>query len=140
MARCFGPAPSTNNILCFGESAKVEIECDILRIRDKVVTDRSAMKFGAIGPLVIMVLVMACGSITIQLDTEVADENDITHDMLLEASGQIATMMGDESDSGEFPEEWTSSIGIERIEIKCSHLSQSELAQNEIDGSGFADV
>ena len=91
--------------------------------------------------MVLILVLMGCGAITIRLDTEIADETEITHDMQINASGQIATLWTDEFDSSAMPPEFedncTSTVEFEMFEVKCSGLSQSLLSEGEVGDSGI---
>lgn len=83
------------------------------------------------------ILLTACGAMTIRIDTEVNDETDITHDLGLEASGHIGTLIAAEFDSNGFDSEemrkkCSSSIESDEVEIKCSNLTQEELSEGDI--------
>ena len=83
-------------------------------------------------PLAIIFLGIACGAVTLELDTKVADETDIRHDMRFAASGQIASLVAEDFDEDDLPENCTGEVGLESIDVNCTNLSQSELAGNEL--------
>ena len=89
-------------------------------------------------PLVVILLIMACGAITIEIDTAVANEADITHDIRMEASGQIAAMLAEEPIGDDLPESCTYVASLEKFEMKCSGLSHSELTENELGDEGLS--
>ena len=84
--------------------------------------------FGKFLLLVISLLVMACGAITVEIDTKVEDETDIVHDIRLVASGQIATLMSGEWNEDDLPDNCSASVEIEAFEVECSGLSQANLS------------
>ena len=85
--------------------------------------------------LLVMVFVLACGSLTISIDTEVVDEDEVTHDMQFQASGQIAALLTAEWDPDELPEECESSEDGEVFEITCTGLSEADLGLDALDES-----
>ena len=94
-------------------------------------------------PLILILLVTACGAITIEIDTLVKDENDISHDFRIVMSGPIATMAIEEADDAvfnpsedEFFAENCEQIidevdGEDRIEFTCSNISHEKLLYSE---------
>ena len=107
-------------------------------------------------PLILTLLVVACGAITIEIDTKVKDENDITHDISLVMSGPIATMVLEEADdtaidmeSEFFVQNCEQTIdevdGEDRIEFTCSGiphqiLSVQDVGSAEQDGDDGLDI
>ena len=85
--------------------------------------------------LLVMVFVLACGSVTIRIDTEVADEDEVTHDLQFEASGQIAALITEEWDPDQLPEECESSVDGEVFEITCMGLSEADVGLDALDES-----
>ena len=100
-------------------------------------------------PLILILLVTACGAITIEIDTLVKDENDITHNFSLMMLGPIATMAIEEADDTAidleddfFTENCDQTIdevdGEDRIEFTCSNVSHEKLLSSEQgDENGF---
>ena len=96
-------------------------------------------KLAVLITLGIMLWVLACGAMTIRIDTEVADETEIRHDIEMEASGQMALLMAEQFDPDDIDGECDSNIDTvnERFEVSCKGLSQSELQESEVEGEGF---
>ncbi len=59
-------------------------------------------KFARLTTTGVMLLVLACGAITIRIDTEVRDETEIKHNIEMEASGPVAMLVAEEWDPNEF--------------------------------------
>ena len=78
-----------------------------------------------------MVIALACGSLTIRLDTEVLDEDDITHDLQVEAAGQIAPLLFAEWEPDALSEECDSLFDSNTFEITCKEISQADLGLGE---------
>ncbi len=90
-------------------------------------------------PLLLTLLMVACGAITIQVDTNVKDENDITHEFSIILSGPIATMAMEEAEDTDLEslqdeffakncEQITDEVdGEDRLEIICSNISHEVL-------------
>ena len=103
-------------------------------------------------PLILILLVTACGAITIEVDTLVKDENDITHDISLVMSGPIATMALEEVDDttidpleNEFFAENCEQIidevdGEDRIKFICSDITHQDLLSAEQDDDDGLDI
>ena len=89
-------------------------------------------KLGKSLSLAMIFLIMACGAITVELDTEVTDETEITHDFSMQASGQIAALLAGDFDEDDLPESCTSVFDQEMFEVNCTGLSQSDLAENKL--------
>ncbi len=99
-------------------------------------------KFARLVTLGVMLMVLACGAMTIRIDTEVADETEIKHEIQMEASGQIAVMMAEEFDQGEIDEiDGDCSLDIdeanEEFSLSCKDLSQEGLSEGQVEGEGF---
>ena len=95
------------------------------------------MKIKKLRPLVLLVMVfaLACGSMTIRIDTEVVDENEVTHNLQFEASGQIAELITEDWDPNELPDECESSVSSEMFEITCKGLSDTDGVLGDLDES-----
>jgi len=101
-----------------------------------------------LAPLMLLLLVIACGTITIDIETVVRDEDDITHDISMEISGPIATAMLEGVDEGtinpledEFFDDNCEVVTDEvdeedRIEVSCIGISHEELASSAEEGEG----
>ena len=92
--------------------------------------------------LSVMLLVLACGTITIRINTDVSGETEIKHDIEMEASGQIAVMMAEEFDQDEFDQDrGDCSVDIdeanEEFSLSCYNLTQEGLSEGQVDGEGF---
>ena len=72
---------------------------------------------------------IACGSITLSIDTEVKSEDDIVHTIGIEAEGAIADMMTEsgELDLNDIPASCEVATGDQRLSIKCNDLPHTEL-------------
>ncbi len=82
----------------------------------------------------VIVLALACGAVTIRLDTEVSDETEIKHDIQMEMSGPIAAMASEEFNEDDLDEKCTASIdeAEETFELSCKGLSQSEMRDDDL--------
>ena len=99
-------------------------------------------------PLILTLFVLACGAITIDIDTVVRDGDDITHDISMEISGPIANMMlegTDEATINPLEDEFFANScevvtdevdGEDRIEVSCTGIPHGELASSPQDGGG----
>ena len=99
-------------------------------------------------PLMLLLLVIACGTITIDIETVVRDEDDITHDISMEVSGPIATAMQEGTDEetinpleDEFFDDNCDVVidevdGEDRIEVSCTGISHEELSASAEEGEG----
>ncbi len=99
-------------------------------------------KLSRLVSMAIMVLVLACGAVTIRIDTEVMDEADIKHDIQMDASGQIAIAVAEELNPDELDElDGDCSVDIdeanEAFSLSCKNLSQESLSEGEIGGEGL---
>ena len=83
--------------------------------------------------LAVLLLMLGCGSITIDVETRVEDENDITHTLKLEMTGQIAELAdegGEEFSTIDDPymrEHCEIERGPQRLAMSCSELKHDEL-------------
>ena len=93
--------------------------------------------FVRVTQITLLLLVMACGSVTVHLDSEIKDETDVTHDLQYEISGAIASKMAEEFDGNELPERCTHDITSEEIKISCKELSSSGLEKAGDQDEGF---
>ena len=89
-----------------------------------------------------MLLVLACGTITIRIDTEVQDETEIKHNFEMEASGPIAMLAAEEWDPNEFDDfDGHCNTDIdeanEKISVSCKYISQEDLSVAEIGDEGL---
>ena len=92
--------------------------------------------------LVVMLLVLACGAMTIRIDTDVADETEIKHNIQMEASGQIALAMAEEFSEGDLDEiDGNCSVEIDESDqefsLQCTDLSQAGLQSGEVEDTGL---
>lgn len=99
-------------------------------------------KFARLVTLGVMLLVLACGAMTIRIDTEVADETEIKHEIQVEASGQIALMVAEEFDQEEIDEiDGDCNVDIdeanEEFSLTCNNLSQEGLLEGQVEGEAF---
>ncbi len=88
-------------------------------------------------PITLMLLVVACGAITIDVDTEVKDETDITHDMKYVLSGPIVQLVFEEDEgldeindeiNNEFVQEnCTITKDVDRFEITCLDVAHEDM-------------
>lgn len=90
----------------------------------------------------VIVMVVACGSMTIRVDSEVSDETDIKHNVQIEASGQIALTLAEQfasDDSDDFDQNCESDIDThnENFSIICDNISQEILSEGEVEGQGL---
>ena len=85
--------------------------------------------------LLVMVFALACGSMTIRIDTEVRDEDDITHDLQYELSGQIAELAQEDWDPEEVPDECDVSTDSETLAITCKGISGTNVNLDTLDES-----
>ena len=88
-------------------------------------------------PLVLLVMVffLACGSMTISIDTEVVDEDEVTHDLQFQTSGQIAALITEQWDLNALPEECDSSVDGEVLGFTCTGLSELDFDLDTLDES-----
>ena len=73
-----------------------------------------------------------------QVNTEVADETKITHEIQMEASGQIAIVVAEEFDldvGGDCDVDINEAN--EEVSLSCKNLSQEGLSDGEIGGAGL---
>ena len=88
-------------------------------------------------PITLMLLVVACGAITIDVDTEIKDETDITHDMKYVLSGPIVQLVFEEDEgldeindeiNNEFVQEnCTVTKDVDRFEITCLDVAHEDM-------------
>ena len=85
----------------------------------------------------LILLLVACGSITIDVTTDVVDDDDITHTFSIVMSGEIVNLVGqgdenlEELDNEFFQENCDILREVERFEISCLNISQEKLASLE---------
>ena len=89
-----------------------------------------------------MLLVLACGAMTIRIDTEVSDETEIKHSIEMEASGQIANILAEEFDLEELDDiDGDCNVNVdeanEEFSLSCNNLSQGGLSEGQVEGEGF---
>ena len=89
-----------------------------------------------------MVLLLACGSMTIRIDTEVSDETEVKHDFHIEASGQMALLLADSIEFDDIADsEVDCSMNIdtanEIFELRCMDVSHSDIDEVQVDGEGI---
>ncbi|MXY20403.1 MAG: hypothetical protein F4Y49_03605 [Dehalococcoidia bacterium] len=72
---------------------------------------------------------IACGSITMSIDTEVKSAEDIVHTIGIEAEGPIAEMMTGSGglDVDDIPASCEVNTSYEKLSIKCNDLPHTEL-------------
>ena len=92
-------------------------------------------KLSKIVSVAVMVLVLACGAVTIRIDTEVSDETEIKHDFQMEASGQMAVLMAEQFNQDEIDGDCRADIDTvnEEFSLSCNGLSQEGLAEEQWD-------
>lgn len=88
-------------------------------------------------PITLTLLVVACGAITIDVDTEIKDETDITHDMKYVLSGPIVQLVFEEDEgldeindeiNNEFVQEnCTVTKDVDRFEITCLDVAHEDM-------------
>ena len=73
-------------------------------------------------------LAIACGSVLVEINTEVIDENDVRHDLVYEIQGPAAMGMQIEVGEGldEVPEGCEVTVSVDSVRLTCVGLSQSE--------------
>ena len=89
-----------------------------------------------------MLLVLACGAMTIRIDTEISDETEIKHKIDMDASGQIAVALAGEFDVDVLDEiDGDCSVDIDEskqeFSLECTDLSQAGLRAGEVEDTGF---
>ena len=95
------------------------------------------MKIKKLRPLLLLVMVfaLACGSMTIRIDTEVVDDDEVTHDLQFQASGQIVELITEDWDPNELREECESSFDSEMFEITCNGIADTEVGLGALEES-----
>lgn len=93
--------------------------------------------FSKLFSLPLLLLVIACGAITVDMDTEVKDESEIIHDIRFEASGQIAIMLNrayEKSEKATLSEqcavEWDKGV----FELLCTDIQRDALTEGTLEG------
>ena len=104
--------------------------------------DLKSTKFARLITFGVMLMVLACGTITIRIDTEVRDETEIKHNFEMEASGPIALLVAEEWDPNEFDDfggHCNAHIdeANEKVSVSCRDISQEDLSGSEIGDEGL---
>ena len=89
----------------------------------------------------LVLLLIACGSITVDVATDVVDDDNITHTFSIVMSGEVANLAGqrdeklEELDNEFFQENCDVLREVERFEISCRNISHEKLAAEGDDDS-----
>ena len=99
-------------------------------------------KLARVLTLGVMLLVLACGAMTIRIDTDVTDETEVKHEIQIEASGQIALTIAEDFNQEELDEsDGNCTVEEDQTQqefyLECSDLSQAGLQAGEVDDTGF---
>ena len=89
-----------------------------------------------LAPGLLLLLAIACGAITIDLDTEVSETGDMTHGIALVIEGPLVALMAEEIPEGEplfegMPANCDASTGEESISLNCEDIPHSEFIADE---------
>ncbi len=87
--------------------------------------------------LTLVLFVIACGSVTINLDTEIGEETEATHAMGVEATGQVAELMSSEIDPNEMTDGCTTSYEQGTFNLSCSRMTEEEMRSQDIGDTSF---
>lgn len=85
----------------------------------------------------LVLIAIACGSITINLDTEVRDETQIFHAVGMQATGQVAELMSGELDPNEMSEGCTASYEQGTFDLSCPRITDEEMRSQDVGDTSF---